>query len=204
MASSTPTSPGLAAAAAVHGVQAPAAAPPAPTLRRKPRRSHTAKKANRAPAPPAAAAADPRPPPLEARLDRTLADLAARREAKKVEERDNTEGASRNFIANINEHDRQIATLLRSAKDQHQAIHRQQQVNQNMPSHAAMHANPWTLGITKRPFWKGNHIKGGKRKRRRTRRKRRRHARRKRRRRTRRKSRRRTRRKSRRRRRRRR
>jgi hypothetical protein len=149
-------SPGFSAAKKVH--------------RQPTQRTNTAKKANHSVT---NVRHTPRAPPQEARLDRTLADLAARREAKRTEIRDNTEGASRNHMADINEHDRQIATLLRSAKDQHQAIHRQQQGNQNVPKHATMEANPWTLGVTKRPLWKGNHIKGGKRKRRRTRKKRR-------------------------------
>jgi len=153
---SASASPGFSAAKKVH--------------RQPTQRTNTAKKANHSVT---NVRHTPRAPPQEARLDRTLADLAARREAKRTEIRDNTEGASRNHMADINEHDRQIATLLRSAKDQHQAIHRQQRGNQNVPKHATMEANPWTLGVTKRPLWKGNHIKGGKRKRRRTRKKRR-------------------------------
>ena len=156
MASPTATSPGLAAAAAVHGVQAPAAAPTAPTLRRKQKRSHTAKKANRAPAPPA----DPR----VQQLNRTVARLKAERAAKKVTE-DNPRGDS-TWNTDMNTHDKKIKDLRAEAHRQHEALH---QSGHGDASKSAGAGQLWGL-LGKKRVWKGEVIKGGRRKSRRRRR----------------------------------
>lgn len=59
----------------------------------------------------------------------------------------------------------------KSIKKHHQAIYKQQKMNPTMPKHATKRRNPWTFGLTKRRYWKGKRIKGGRRTRRRKRRK---------------------------------